>query len=76
MALHFRSGRMTAGEIADGFGCTWPATSRHLRVLQEAGLVRVEKQGRERVYALDRKKLRQITFGWLPWFDPKRRSKS
>jgi DNA-binding transcriptional ArsR family regulator len=66
---------MTAGEIADRFGCTWPTTSRHLRVLQEAGLVRVEKQGRERVYTLDRKKLREIAVGWLTCFDAKRREK-
>lgn len=39
---------MTAGEIAERFSCTWPTTSRHLRVLESAGLVRVEKRGRAR----------------------------
>jgi hypothetical protein len=29
MILHFRGDRMTAGEIADRFSCSWPTTSRH-----------------------------------------------
>lgn len=73
MTLYFRSGRMTAGEIADRFGCTWPTTSRHLRVLQEAGLVGVEKRGRERIYVLDARKLLRVSSGWLDWFSGKKR---
>ena len=30
-----------------------PAISQHLKALREAGLVRVEKRGRERIYSLD-----------------------
>ncbi|HMJ12152.1 MAG TPA: metalloregulator ArsR/SmtB family transcription factor, partial [Polyangiaceae bacterium] len=52
LVLHFRGGQMTAGEIAERFACSWPTTTRHLRVLEAAGLVRVEKRGRERVYEL------------------------
>ena len=47
IVLNARGGAMTAGEIAGRFACTWPTTSRHLRILKEAGLVRVEKRGRE-----------------------------
>ena len=43
----------TAGAIADAFEVSRPATSRHLRVLREAGLVRDTVNGREREYALD-----------------------
>jgi DNA-binding transcriptional ArsR family regulator len=68
LVLNFRGGEMSAGEIADRFSCTWPTTTRHLRVLEHAGLVRVEKRGRERVYRLDAKRLLGITDKWLKWF--------
>ena len=42
-----------AGAIASAFHVSRPATSRHLRVLREAGLVRDTQSGRERTYALD-----------------------
>jgi len=69
LVLRFRSGRMTAGEIAERFSCTWPTTTRHLHVLESAGLVRVEKSGRERVYQLGPKLLMQVTRNWLRWFE-------
>jgi DNA-binding transcriptional ArsR family regulator len=39
-------------------------------VLEEAGLVRVEKRGRARVYRLDDQRLRAVTGRWLRWFAP------
>jgi len=58
MILHFRGDRMTAGEIADRFSCSWPTTSRHLRKLESAGLVEVERAGREWIYRLNARRLR------------------
>jgi DNA-binding transcriptional ArsR family regulator len=58
----------TAGEIAARFDCTWPTTSRHLKLLEHTGLVRVERRGRERVYALDRTRLARVAGGWLGHF--------
>jgi DNA-binding transcriptional ArsR family regulator len=69
VVLSARGGRMTAGEIANRFSCSWPTTSRHLRVLEEAGLVRAEAQGRERIYILAREKLNAVVGAWLKWFD-------
>lgn len=69
VVLNARGGQMTAGEIADRFHCSWPTTSRHLRVLEEAGLVTVEKRGRERVYHLSRDRLVEVAGGWLSWFN-------
>ena len=68
LVLHFRGGSMTAGEVASRFSCTWPTTSRHLKVLEDAGLVRVEKRGRERVYHLEEKYLLRVVNGWTKWF--------
>lgn len=70
LVLRFRGGEMTAGEIAERFACSWPTTSRHLRVLESAGLVCVEKRGRERVYRLDRERLLKVTERWLKAFEP------
>jgi DNA-binding transcriptional ArsR family regulator len=68
-ALKARGGTMTAGEIAERFACSWPTTTRHLRVLETAGLVRVEKRGRERIYRLDARHLREIIGAWLLSFE-------
>jgi DNA-binding transcriptional ArsR family regulator len=70
LVIHFRGGSMTAGQIAGRFGCAWPTTTRHLRVLEESGLVRVEKRGRERVYSIDAQRLRDVAGSWLGWFGP------
>lgn len=59
---------MTAGEIAQRFSCSWPTTSRHLRVLERAGLLTHEKRGRERLYRLNRKQL-DVVREWLAWLD-------
>jgi DNA-binding transcriptional ArsR family regulator len=45
-----RGGEMTSGEIAEQFSTAWSTTTRHLAVLHDAGLVSVQRRGRERVY--------------------------
>lgn len=69
LTLKFRGGRMSAGEIAERFGCAWPTTSRHLKVLRDAGLVTVERRGRERDYVLETERLKGAVGEWLGWFD-------
>jgi DNA-binding transcriptional ArsR family regulator len=71
MVLNFRGGSMSAGEIAARFACRWPTTTRHLRVLQQASLVRVEKRGRRRMYQLNASVLHQLLGQWLSWFPQK-----
>lgn len=39
-----------AGEIASRFDVSFPAISQHLKILREAGLVSVRKEGRSRFY--------------------------
>lgn len=68
LVLHFHGDEMTAGEIAARFDCTWPTTSRHLKQLEDAGLVRVERRGRERVFTLDRERLERVVGRWLRHF--------
>jgi DNA-binding transcriptional ArsR family regulator len=68
LTLHMRGGLATAGDIAARFEHKWPTTTRHLRVLEDAGLLRQEKRGRTRVYTLDKNRLALLT-EWLEWFD-------
>jgi DNA-binding transcriptional ArsR family regulator len=62
------AGELSAGELADRFPVSRPAISRHLRVLREAGLVRVRVEGKRRVYALDPRPLRELD----DWLEPYR----
>lgn len=43
---------MAVSELTAGLDVTQAAVSQHLRVLREAGLVEVRKQGRHRYYQL------------------------
>ena len=72
LTLQFRGGEMSAGEIAERFGCSWPTTTRHLNILREAKLISVVKRGRERVYTLERDRLREVVGDWLSWFTPEK----
>ena len=67
-ALHAHGGQMTSGAIADWFEHSWPTTSQHLRVLQQAGLVTVELRGREHVYQIETARLLTVAGTWLGQF--------
>ena len=47
-----RRAPMPVGELALHFDVSRPAISRHLRVLQAAGLVATEERGTQNVYAV------------------------
>jgi DNA-binding transcriptional ArsR family regulator len=64
--MHARGGTMTAGELAGRFSHSWPTTTRHLKVLVDAGLVTVRQQGRSRLYELHRERLSELLALWLP----------
>jgi DNA-binding transcriptional ArsR family regulator len=42
-----------AGDLARRFDMTPPAVSQHLRLLRDAGLVRVRRDAQRRIYTLD-----------------------
>jgi DNA-binding transcriptional ArsR family regulator len=67
LTVHLRRA-MTAGDIASRFAHAWPTTTRHLRVLEHAGLLEQEKVGRTRVYRINRDRLALVS-EWLGWFD-------
>lgn len=56
---------MTAGEIAERFDITKPSLSKHLSVLENAGLIRGEKRGQYIHYSLVEDNLVNTLNGFL-----------
>lgn len=61
---HLRGGDHLVGELADALGLSQPVTSKHLRVLRDAGLVTVRVDGPRRWYGLRGEPLAEVD-GWL-----------
>src|SRR3712207_6037634 len=57
------------GEIVERLGLSQPGTSKHLRVLREAGLVQVHQEAQRRVYAIDPRPMAELD----AWLAPYRR---
>ena len=49
---------------------SWQTTSRHLRQLEEAGLISVGLQGRERIYTLNGSFMLDVLAHWGERFRP------
>src|SRR5690242_5144249 len=58
------AGDVTVGELAEPFAMSRPAISKHLRVLERAGLVRTDREGRVSRCALDASGLREAS-SWV-----------
>lgn len=67
LTIHLRGGEVAAGDIAARFAHSWPTTTRHLRVLEQAGLLRHHRVGRASLYQINRERLALVQ-GWLDWF--------
>jgi ArsR family transcriptional regulator, arsenate/arsenite/antimonite-responsive transcriptional repressor len=62
-------GEISVSEIVSTLGLSQPTVSKHLKVLREAGLVRVRAEANRRVYALDPGPLNELDV----WLAPYRR---
>jgi DNA-binding transcriptional ArsR family regulator len=49
-----------SGKLAETCGWTRPATSQHLKVLKDAGLIEVRKQGTRRLYRAREERLAEL----------------
>jgi DNA-binding transcriptional ArsR family regulator len=63
------NGESAFGELAAQFDMSRPAVSQHLKVLREAGLVRVRKDAQRRIYRLNAAGLEELE----EWLDSVRR---
>jgi DNA-binding transcriptional ArsR family regulator len=59
----------SVGELVDRLGLSQPGTSKHLRVLREAGLVGVRPDAQRRFYELRPERLAELD----AWLEPYRR---
>jgi len=59
----------SVGELVDRLGLSQPGTSKHLRVLRDAGLVTARAEAQRRVYELNGAPLRELE----AWLAPYRR---
>ena len=62
-----RLGERPVNDVADALRIAQPRASKHLQVLREVGLVRMRKDGRRRLYALEPGGLLPV-WGWLGGF--------
>jgi DNA-binding transcriptional ArsR family regulator len=53
-------GERSAGDIARASGMSAPATSQHLRVLRDAGLVSVRVDGNHRLYRAEPERVAEV----------------
>ncbi len=58
----------TVNELVQALGLSQPGTSKHLRVLRDAGLVRVRAEAQRRVYEIDPRPLAELD----RWLEPYR----
>ncbi len=70
LLLSHRGGELPSGYLAQRFAHSWPTTTRHLRVLEAAGLVTARREGRSCIYRVERDRLRNVVGGWLALLDP------
>jgi DNA-binding transcriptional ArsR family regulator len=59
-----RDGPCPVGELTGRLGLSQPMTSKHLRVLRDAGLVVVRKEAQHRIYAVNPARLAELE-AWL-----------
>lgn len=61
---YLSAGELTAGEISEKFDFSKPATSSHLRILEDAGLVTREKRGQFVYFKQVPGRLANTLFAW------------
>jgi len=62
-----RAGERPAGDVVGALAISQPGVSKHLRLLREAGLVRVRADGQRRLYSLDPASLAPLEVWLAPY---------
>ena len=69
--LYARNGQ-SLGELCDGLEMTRQAVTKHLGILEEAGLVTTVRRGREKLHYLNPVPIREISDRWIAKFERER----
>lgn len=70
LLLGHSGGELPSGYLASRFQHSWPTTTRHLNVLEDAGLIEVRREGRGSYYRLNRAPLDRVLGGWRQLLEP------
>jgi ArsR family transcriptional regulator, arsenate/arsenite/antimonite-responsive transcriptional repressor len=76
LSLLAERGSLAAGAVAEAFALSKPTISHHLRVLEEASLVRSERRGTSIVYTLQSNVLEDAAAAVLALAAPTKRAAS
>ncbi|WP_238324702.1 ArsR/SmtB family transcription factor [Pseudacidobacterium ailaaui] len=66
--LHSCNGQ-TLGELCDGYQMSRQAVMKHLAILERAGLVVTQKQGREKLHYLNPVPIHEIADRWISKYE-------
>jgi DNA-binding transcriptional ArsR family regulator len=66
--LHRKNGQ-TLGELCQGLEMTRQAVTKHLAILEEANLVAVKRQGREKLHFINPVPINEIAERWIGKFE-------
>ena len=69
LLLGHSGGELPSGYLAKRFQHSWPTTTRHLNVLEQAGLVEVRRHGRSSHYKLKRDHVQRVLGAWIGMLD-------
>lgn len=70
MLLAHQGPELPSGYLAGRLSHSWPTTTRHLHVLEAAGIVTVRRDGRNAMYRLERERLQGVLGGWIAMLEP------
>ncbi len=68
----YERGGLTLGELCDGLGMSRQAVSKHLALLESAGLVTTRRRGREKLHHLNPVPIQEIHDRWIGKFEQAR----
>lgn len=68
MLRQLAEGQQNVGELAEPFAMSFAGASKHLKVLEEAGLVRRRVQGREHIFRIEPQPLATAE-AWLRFYE-------
>jgi DNA-binding transcriptional ArsR family regulator len=66
--LHRKSGQ-TLGELCEGLDMTRQAVAKHLAILEDANLVSIKRQGREKLHFINPVPINEIVERWIGKFE-------
>ena len=68
MLMLLSADSLTINSLADNFDMSRPAVSKHVKILETAGLISIQDIGRERYCTLKKDGFEELQ-GWLSYFD-------